>query len=67
MIKWIDLNPPERQRIYIFATHKLKYKDVVRINVSESGHHRLELADGSKHIIAPKWDAIELDMDAWTF
>lgn len=63
----IELNPPERSRTYVFAEKKLKFIDVRKIQVSESGHHRLETADGKKYIVAPKWLAIELDVDEWTF
>jgi hypothetical protein len=67
-MEFTKLNPPERSRTYVFTGGEtLEFRGVVAIRVSESGHHRLELADGKKVIVAPRWMAIELDVDAWTF
>lgn len=41
--------------------------DVVSINVSKSGTHRLNTKDGKKHIVAPGWKHIEFRAQQWTF
>lgn len=62
------LNPPERSRIYTFADgQQVEFKNVVKVGVSESGNHRLETADGKKHIVTAGFAAITLDADEWTF
>jgi hypothetical protein len=67
-IAWTELSPPERKRTYVFpGGQKLELTDVVRIEVRESGKHRLECADGSRYIVAPEWLYIVLDVDDWTF
>jgi hypothetical protein len=67
MTNFTELNPVERERVYVFPDGDvLSFKNVVRLAVSERGTHRLELADGTKVIIPPKWIAIELDVDAWS-
>lgn len=66
--EWNDLNPAERARIYTYAGGEvLRYENVTRVKVSESGTHYLETAAGQKAIVAPGWRSVELDMDGWTF
>ena len=66
-IKWIKLNPPERMRVYTFpGPHKIAFKDVVRIEIRDSGKHRIETADGRKAFVAPDWYLLEIDTDKWT-
>lgn len=68
--EWVELNPPERERRYIYAgvSSELVYKNVRRIKVSESGNHYIEADGVNGHaIVAPGWRAIELDVDSWTF
>jgi len=67
MNEMIKLNPPERCRIYHFANGRIELKNVISISISDSGTHRLELADGKKFIVKKDWLAIELDVDSWTF
>lgn len=65
--EWNDLNPAERSRTYTYAGGEvLRYENVSRVKVSESGTHYLEHA-GGKAIVAPGWRSVELDMDGWTF
>jgi len=65
---WKALKPPERSRIYRYADGQvITYENVTAIAVSESGTHYLETADGAKHIVAPGWRVILLDVDSWTF
>lgn len=66
-IKWTELNPPEKRRVYVFANGvRLKLKNVVRIEVRESGKHRVETAEGRKLFVAPGWLWVEIETDAWT-
>lgn len=68
MTEWVELNPPERMRKYIFPKKEFIVKNVVRIKVSEFGTHYLETSDNNlRHIIFPGWIAITLDVDDWTF
>lgn len=63
----ITLEMPERSRTYHYADHSRTIKDVVAVCVRPSGSHRLETKDGHKWIVQPGWEAIEIDVDAWTF
>ena len=67
-IKWTELNPPERKRLYIYPNGEvLVFDNVVRIEVRPSGNHRIETAAGRKTFVAPGWRAIEIHADAWSF
>ena len=58
----------EQNRIYYFPNNEIvKITGVTHVNVSNSGHHRLNTNDGKKHIVPPGWIHIELDMKEWTF
>lgn len=65
--EFLKLNPPERERKYIYKDCVLIFNDVVEIAVSASGTHRLNLKDGTKAIVPTGWLAIKLDVDEWTF
>lgn len=66
-INWTELNPPEKSRTYTFPTGlKITYENVARIEIRESGKHRLETADGRKAFICPGWIAIDIDTPEWT-
>ena len=68
MTDWKELNPAEVSRTYSYANgEQIRYTDVSRIRVSDSGNHYLETGDGMKHIVAPGWRAIDIDTPAWTF
>jgi hypothetical protein len=65
--EFVKLTNRERSRTYHFQGHKLTVLDVVAVCVRPSGTHRLETADGRKWIVAAGWNAIEIDVDEWTF
>lgn len=80
--EWQDLTPPERSRTYVYANGEtVRYTNVKRIKVSESGNHYLEaddavltsngvdglVLDGHHAIVAPAWRQIVLNIDGWTF
>lgn len=66
-INWTELNPPELKRTYVFpGGDKLELENVTRIEVRESGKHRVETADGRKLFVAPGWLWMELEMKDWT-
>lgn len=66
-ISWTDLNPPERKRTYVFpGGERLVLENVTKLEVRESGKHRVETKDGRKLFVAPGWLWIELEMDNWT-
>ncbi len=67
MLEFIELKSPENKRTYVFPDMQVELVDVKRICVSSSGTHRLETADGKKHIVPKGWRHIILEMDAWTF
>lgn len=61
------LAPAERQRVYHFGDDgALVFEDVVAFAASESGTHYLETGDGLKHIVAPGWTHITLDVDRFS-
>ena len=52
----------EKSRTYLFDTgQSVRYEDVQRIAVSDSGNHYLTLGDGRKVIVACRWVAIEFE------
>lgn len=65
-IKWTVLNPPERVRIYHFPRHGLRIQNVTKVEVRDSGKHRVETSDGKKFFVNTGWDWIEIDTDEWT-
>jgi hypothetical protein len=65
-LKFVILNPPERKRIYQFPTHRLVLSNVTKIEIRDSGKHRLE-CDQGKIWVNAGWLWIELDVDEWTF
>jgi hypothetical protein len=66
-IKWTELNPPERKRTYVFPGNvKVEFDNVARIEVRDSGKHRIETADGVRAFVSPGWLYMMLDVDAWT-
>lgn len=67
-IKWVELNPPERKRKYTFPDgSSITFDDVTRIEVRESGKHRIETKAGRKAFVSPGWLWLEIDTDEWTF
>lgn len=66
-IKWTELNPPEKRRTYHFTGgDEITFENVTRIEVRDSGKHRIETADGRKAFVSPGWLWIELDVAEWT-
>jgi hypothetical protein len=68
MIKdmWLDINPPEKKRTYMYADGtELSIAGVCRLRVSQSGTHYINTPDG-KYIVPKGWRAIRLDIDSWT-
>jgi len=58
---------PERRRTYHFPDGSTRtFTDVTHLGVSPSGTHRLETADGHKHIVRNTWTSITIDVDAWS-
>ena len=65
-IKWVEVN--ERSRAYKFPGGELlRFDNVVRIEVRESGKHRIETKDGEKAFVNSGWIWLKIDADAWTF
>jgi hypothetical protein len=68
MINWVELNPPERVRVYHFPNNEtITFYGVKRIEVRESGKHRIETTDGNKYFVSPGWLWLKIDTDEWTF
>lgn len=67
-LQFTKLDPPEKRRAYVFpGPNIVAFENVTAVCVRPSGTHRLETADGMKHIVNTGWLAITLEMDAWTF
>lgn len=66
-IKWTVLNPAEKKRTYYFpGGDVMVFENVTKIEVRESGKHRIETADGRKAFVCPGWYALEIDVPEWT-
>ncbi len=67
-INWTVLDPPERKRTYRFAGgDRVTFANVVKVEVRESGMHRIETAKGQKAFVRPTWLSMEIEVDEWTF
>jgi hypothetical protein len=55
--------PPTKER----DAFELTVGDVVSINVSPRGTHRLNTKDGMKHLVLPGFVHIKFDAEEWTF
>ena len=67
-IKWTELTPFENSRTYHFpGGEAVKFEHVSRIEVRESGKHRIETAEGRKAFVAPGWLWLEIEAEKWTF
>ena len=57
-----------QDRIYEFPNGKVEIKDVISINVSKSGTHRINTKDGLKHLVPFGWLHLICNIDGdWTF
>lgn len=62
------LATPEKTRTYVFPEGKtVTFIDVVAVGAPPGRSHRLETADGKKHIVPQGWLAITLETPAWSF
>ena len=61
------INVKKQDRVYEFANGTVEIKNIISINVSKSGTHRLNTEDGKKHIVPSGWLHIEFNADEWTF
>jgi hypothetical protein len=69
--KATKFDPAERSRTYTYPNGagepiQITLNDVKELVVRESGTHRLVTGDGHRHIMAPGWLHIEVDVDEWT-
>lgn len=63
----IELDPPETMRRYNFPGGDIVVLfNVVKIRVTDTTH-RLETAEGMKHIVPNGWIHIEIEVPEWTF
>ena len=61
------LTVPERRRTYHFpGGESVTFEDVTKIEVRDSGKHRIETADGRKAFVCPGWLWLEIDTPEWT-
>jgi len=66
-IKWTEFNPPECRRVYRFpGGDEIAFDHVTRIEIRESGKHRIETKDGRKAFVSPGWLWLEIVVDEWT-
>lgn len=66
MINWTPLKD-ENSRTYHFANgEEISFDNVVKIEIRESGKHRIECADGTKAFICPGWLWLEIDAEEWS-
>jgi len=63
----MKLEHPEKSRTYFYENFTFKVENVIAVEVSKSGNHRIDCASGKKYIVVPGWYAIELDVAEWTF
>ena len=64
-INWVEVD--EKSRTYHFPSESFTFKNVWRIEVRESGKHRLETRDGRKAFVNTGWTVLEIDTEKWTF
>lgn len=67
-IKWNHLKQPERKRTYHFpGGDVLTFENVIRVEVRDSGKHRIETADGRKAFVSTGWLWMEIETPEWSF
>ncbi len=67
IINWVELNPPERSRTYYFGNgDEIKFENVKRIEIRDSGKHRIETVAGAKAFVTTGWLCLMIDTDEWT-
>ena len=57
----------EQNRTYTFPNGTVEIENIISINVSKSGTHRLNSKDGKKYIVPSGWICIEFNAEDWTF
>ena len=66
MIEFVEVN--EQDRIYYFPQNEtVEIENVISINVSKNGTHRINTSEGKKHIVPKGWLHIEFNAEKWTF
>lgn len=63
-IKFTDIN--EQSRTYVFAQGEYTIDKPLRIHVRPSGTHRVEDAQGVKHIVPTGWLGIRFTAANWS-
>lgn len=56
----------QHTRTYYYPQVWFTVKDVISVNVSKAGTHRINTVDGKKHIVLPGWIHLEFDSPEWT-
>lgn len=68
MTKPVFIEVNEKSRTYVFkGGGTLTIKNVLSINVSKSGTHRINTITEEKYIVPPYWLYIKFEADDWTF
>ena len=49
-VNWTELNPAERSKTYHFREKSITFYNVIRIEIRESGKHRIETKDEKKGV-----------------
>lgn len=62
----IELNPPEKARVYEFPGGETVILENVTHFLNRPTNHRLKTADGKLHIVPMGWLHIEIDTTEWT-
>lgn len=61
------INIEKQDRVYYFKEYNFTLKNIVKLNVSKTGTHRLEDEDGIKYIVPSGWFLISFNAKNWTF
>lgn len=66
-IEMVPLTNGEKSRTYVWPNGaRDTIENVTSICVRPSGSHRLQTADGKKHIVPTGWLRIEIDAAEWS-
>ena len=64
----MKLTHAEKFRRYVYVQGEtLEFTNIVAVDVTKSGFHKLTDKRGQKFIVAPGWRYIQIDTPEWSF
>lgn len=65
-INWTELKGEQKRTYYFPGNVSVTFENVVRIEIRQSGKHRIETAEGGKAFVSPGWLWLTIEAKEWT-